>query len=157
MTTPDTGVPFGWDRVSGLLAWWGLPAAAEASEMTAHVDRVQMLVAEMNRLFREVSSTQGQVVADTNERLAQALHEAMAARQPSDVMAVQTKLVVGLMESTTAQASAWTKLSQDLHACCSAMVREAGSDATSRPDLTEASAEKAGPKAGDTGKQAAGS
>ena len=155
MTTPDTGIPFGWDRVSGLLAWWGLPAAAGASEMKSHVDPVQTLVAEMNRLFREVSSNQGQVVADTNERLAQALHEAMAARQPSDVMAIQTKLVVGLMESTAAQASAWAKLSQDLHACCSAMVRKAGPEAASRPGLAEPSAQEESPNAGDAGKQGA--
>lgn len=155
MTTPETGLPIGWDRVSGLLAWWGMPGATDAGGMKNHTDRVQALVAEMHQLFKEVSSSQGQVVSDTNERFTQALHEVLAARQPSEFMAIQTRLVIGLMESTAAQAGAWAKLTQDLHGCCSAMVREGGADADSRSTQTEPSAEPARPKAGDAGKSAA--
>lgn len=51
------------------------------------------------------------------------------ARQPPELMAAQSRLVTGLIESLAAQTRAWAELTQKLHDCCSATVREAAAEA----------------------------
>ena len=155
MKTTETNLPLGWDRMSGLLAWWGIPSTLDAGEMKNHADRTQALVAELNRLFQETSSSQVQSLSEANQRFTQDLQELLNTRQPSDVMAAQAQLVTGLMESAAVQASAWAKLTQDLHGCCSAMVRAADTDETGHSASGGAPTDAARPVAKDRGKPAA--
>jgi len=124
--------PTGLNRMNGLLAWWGIPDLVDASGMEARAKQFQVLVVDLNRLFSEASSSQARALSDANEQFARALQELLSARQPSELMAAQSNLVTGLMESFTAQTRAWTELTQKLHDCCSATVREAVAEAGER-------------------------
>jgi hypothetical protein len=129
MKTSETSIPAGLERMNGLLAWWGIPDLAEASGMEAQAKRFQGLVVDLNRLFSEASSSQTQALSAANEQFASALQELLGARQPSDLMAAQSNLMTGLVESFAAQARNWAELTQKLHDCCSATVREAVAEA----------------------------
>ena len=153
MKVPEANLPLGWDRVSGLLAWWGMPGTIDAGE-TNHADRTQALVGELNKLVQEASSQQMQTLSEANEQFTQALREFLSARQPSDLMAAQARLVTGFMESAAAQAGAWATLTQELHSCCSAMVQAAGTDAVGRSVPLEPPSDAARPTARGRGRSA---
>lgn len=129
MKAAETSVPTGLDRMNGLLAWWGVPNAFDGSEMQARTKRFQVLVLDLNKLFNEASSSQAQALSAANEQFTRGLQELLSARQPPELMAAQSRLVTGLIESLAAQTRAWAELTQKLHDCCSATVREAAAEA----------------------------
>lgn len=129
----DSNIPTGLDRMNGLLAWWGMPNAIDAGEMETRNRRFQILVADLSKLLTETSSSQVEALTVANEQFARALHDLLSARQPPELMAAQSSLVTGLIESLAAQTRAWAELTQKLHDCCSALVREAPADGRDRP------------------------
>lgn len=158
MKASETSIPTGLERINGLLAWWGIPNLAEASGMEAQAKRFQVLVVDLNKLFSEASTRQAQALSAANEQFASALQELLGARQPSELMAAQSSLMTGLMESFAAQTRTWTELTQKLHDCCSATVREAVAEAGEHtsalgPIRSQAVAER--PAGKSSGKRAA--
>ncbi|MGE0333978.1 MAG: phasin family protein [Gammaproteobacteria bacterium] len=129
MKAADTSAPTGLDRLNGLLAWWGVPNAFDGSEIQAQTMRFQVLVLDLNKLFNEASSSQAQALSAANEQFTRALQELLSARQPPELMAAQSSLVTGLIESLAAQTGAWAELTQKLHGCFSAMVRGSAAEA----------------------------
>lgn len=133
MKAAETSVPTGLDRMNGLLAWWGVPNAFDGSEMQVRTKRFQVLVLDLNKLFNEASSSQARALSVANEQFTRALHEHLSARQPPELMAAQSRLVTGLMESLAVQTKTWAQLTQKLHDCCLAAAREAAAEAGERP------------------------
>lgn len=138
MKGSETNMSMGLNRMNGLLAWWGIPNTIGADAIEARSKRFQLLVAELSTLFSDASSSQVQAISDTNDRFSQALQELLSARQAPELMAAQSNLVVGLIESLTAQTQAWAELTQKLHTCCAAAVRDAAIETSERAALAGA-------------------
>ncbi len=132
MTAKATSNPVGMNRMDGLLAWWGFPDAIDNNELEAQANRCQALVVELNELFRNASSRQTQALSTANEEFSRALRELVSAREPGEVMAAQSSLLMALVSELVAQTGAWAELSQRLYDCCSAMARENAAAANER-------------------------
>jgi hypothetical protein len=121
----ETSIPAGLDRIKGLMAWWGMPNVLEASQIEAQSERFQVLVVDLVKLFNEASSNQAQALFAANERFTRAFQDLLSARQPPELMAAQSSLVIGLTESLAAQTKIWAELTQNLSDYCSTMAHEA--------------------------------
>lgn len=135
MKESESGIPTGLDRITGLLAWWGTPL--EAGQIEAQSERFQVLVVDLVKLFNEGSSNQAQALSAANERFTRAFQDLLTARQPPELMAAQSSLVIGLTESLAAQTKIWAELTQKLHDCCSTMIRESAVKAGEHADRSE--------------------
>ena len=139
MTAKTDTIPTGLNRFNGLLAWWGAPDGLGLGNTEAQTKRFQVLVTELGQAFNEASSYQVETLSATNERLACSLQELLRSRQPQELMAAQSNIVAGLLASLAAQTKAWADLTQKVHGCCAAMVREAA-DETAKQGVSTASA-----------------
>ena len=124
MKGSETSIPTGLDRITGLLVWWGMPNALETGEIEAQAKRFQILTVDLVKLFNEASSNQAQALFAANESFTRAFQDLLRARQPPELMAARSNLVIGLMESLAAQTKIWAELTQKLSDCCSTMIRE---------------------------------
>ena len=107
------------------MAWWGMPNVLEAGQIEAQGQRFQVLVVDLVKLFNEASSNQAQALSASNERFTRAFQDLLRAREPPELMAAQSSLVIGLMQSLAAQTKIWAELMQNLSDYCSTMAREA--------------------------------
>jgi hypothetical protein len=122
----------GSDRITGLLAWWGVAGANQAREMSGQVSRIAALGAELNHHFREVSFRQSEALTAANEEIIRPLQMLVSARQPADVISAQLHILKGLTGNLEAQSRAWADFSDRLHECCCAMAREGSTEAFER-------------------------
>ena len=125
MKASETSIPIGLGRINGLLAWWGMPSALEAGQIEAQAKQFQVLIVDLVKLFNEASSNQAQALSASNERFTRAFQDLLRAREPPELMAAQSSLVIGLMQSLAAQTKIWAELTQNLSDYCSTMAREA--------------------------------
>lgn len=126
MYVQKSGTPTGFDRLNALLAWWGTQDAhRDPANIETQTERFRMLVIELNRAFNEASCCQLEALSTTNERLAQSLQYLLRGPQPQELMAVQSSIVAGLLESLAIQTKVWADLMQKVHDCCTAMLAEA--------------------------------
>jgi hypothetical protein len=120
----ETSIPAGLDRIKGLMSWWGMPNVLEAGQIEAQGKRFQGLVVDLVTLFNEASSNQAQALSASNERFTRAFQDLLRAREPPELMAAQSSLVIGLMQSLAAQTKIWAELTQKLSDYCSTMAHE---------------------------------
>ena len=120
----ETRIPAGLDRIKGLMSWWGMPNVLEAGQIEAQGKRFQGLVVDLVTLFNEASSNQAQALSASNERFTRAFQDLLRAREPPELMAAQSSLVIGLMQSLAAQTKIWAELTQKLSDYCSTMAHE---------------------------------
>lgn len=137
MNASEEGSPQNLDRLSGLTAWWGVPNIANARAIDVRAKRYQGFVADLNRLFSEASSRQAQALAAANQQFAGALQDILSARQPPELIAAQSGLVKGLMESMAVQAKSWAELTWKIQGCCAAMVHETAAETRERAGQTK--------------------
>ena len=121
----ETSIPAGLDRIKGLMAWWGMPNVVEAGQIEAQGKRFQVLMVDLVKLFNEASSNQAQALCASNERFTRAFQDLLRAREPPELMAAQSSLVIGLMRSLAAQTKIWAELTQKLSDYCSTIAHEA--------------------------------
>jgi hypothetical protein len=150
--------PMALDRVSGLLAWWGIPNITEASEIEARAKRFHVLFDDLRKLFGEASSSQAQALSAANELFARSVHELLSAPPPPERIAAQSRLVAGFTESLAAQTKDWAELTQKVHGCCAVMVCESTEETAQQaggtlPAATQGQSER--PAGKETGKRAA--
>jgi hypothetical protein len=138
----ETSIPAGLDRIKGLMAWWGMPNVLEAGQIEAQGKRFQVLVVDLVKLFNEASSNQAQALSASNEWFTRAFQDLLRAREPPELMAAQSSLVIGLMQSLAAQTKIWAELTQKLHNSCLAMVREAAAKTGEHVGRSESDAER---------------
>lgn len=128
MNASESGGSKQFDPSRGPMAWWTLPDIANADAIDAQAKRYRGFLADLNRLFSEASSRQAQALSAANRQFAGAFQGFLSARRPPELLAAQSTLFKGLMESMAAQAKTWTELTWDLQNCCTAMVRETARD-----------------------------
>jgi hypothetical protein len=143
----EASIPAGLDRIKGLMSWWGMPSVLGAGQIEAQGQRFQGLVVDLVKLFNEASSNQAQALFAANEQFTRAFQDLLRAREPPELMAAQSSLVIGLMQSLAAQTKIWAELTQKLSDYCSTVahkaVVEAGEHASrSEPAGKQAEAER---------------
>jgi hypothetical protein len=121
----EASIPAGLDRIKGLMSWWGMPSVLGAGQIEAQGQRFQGLVVDLVKLFNEASSNQAQALFAANEQFTRAFQDLLRAREPPELMAAQSSLVIGLMQSLAAQTKIWAELTQKLSDYCSTMAHEA--------------------------------
>ena len=133
MTTSTDNIPTGLERFNALLTWWGTP---NGSNVEASTKSVEGLVNDLSQAFNDATSCQVRTMTETNEHLVRALQDLLQSRQPQGVMAAQSSIVAGLMESLAAQTKTWADLTQTVQGCCTKMIKEAADEAVRQAGIT---------------------
>ncbi len=123
-------MPIGLDRINGLLAWWDLPNNICFVGVEARSKQFLLLFAELSTPFSDASSTQARVQSDACARLSHVLQGLPSGRQATELVAAHSSLAVGLTESLVAATQACEELTQQLHTCCGAAVRDLAIEAS---------------------------
>jgi hypothetical protein len=116
------------ERLNGLMAWWGMPGPNGNGAVGRQIKRLQQFAADFQKTCADAYSGEMSAVLNSNERLGRSVQEFVRCRQPSEVLAAESEILVTLLEGASLQAKLWAELTQRLQECCAAVARDAAAD-----------------------------
>lgn len=145
MTVSESNILSGFDRLNGLMQWWGLSGPVEQGGFEVQTKRHQVLITELNNIASETSNYQFETLRTTSDQIALLLQELLRARAPQEMLAAQSDIVAGLLESLVVQTKVWAELTQKMHDCFNAVAGEIAEEIQERSGTTVQSEPQSAP------------
>jgi hypothetical protein len=128
MDAKESSLTSGFERLNGLMAWWGVPAVNANGALDRQIKRLQQFAADFQKTCTDAYSGEMSAVLNSNERLGRSFLEFARCRQPSEALAAESEILATLLEGASLQAKRWAELAQKLQECCAAVARDAAAD-----------------------------
>ncbi len=134
MSAKDNAMTTVFDRLCGLLGWWGLSSLSGNGSLEARVERFRTFAFDLQKAYAEASEHEMKALLTANERLATSLLGLLRSRSPQEMTAAQSDILAVLMDGVSLRAKAWTDLAEKTQACCIAMTRNSPTEVDKSTD-----------------------
>ncbi len=123
------GGPYGaFDRLNGLLSWWGAPNTAAQGGVEERLKRFRAFAAELQHAFNEAQSDQLQALIASNANIVASMRKLAVCRAPQDVVAAELVIFATLLNDAATRADVSVRFLQKVRTCCAELLNDVGSD-----------------------------
>jgi hypothetical protein len=100
--------------------------------------RLGTLASDMQKTYADAYSSQLQALLASNQKLGHLFLGLLQCRQPQDVIAAETNILMEVMVAAAGQAQAWVDVTHKTQACCAEMAQATGHAANAWRDAVAA-------------------
>jgi hypothetical protein len=118
----------GIDRLTGLLAWWGMAGAEGKKSMPRQLNRLDTFVSDIQKAWLDAANRQVSASLTANEELALSAQAILRNRTQAEFLASQTEIATTISKAASIYAATWAEFQHRIQDCCTAILQAPAAD-----------------------------